>query len=385
MFDKRLVRNFDFALLIIILLITVIGLFGIILATRSPVEAGDNAVSEIFGSFNMRQVKLQIIWFVSGLVLMLVVVSVDYHTIVDLSVYFYWIVVAMLIAVKLKGQTRGGAQSWIPIGPYQLQPSEFAKISVILSLARIMSKKEETGINNFGSMAQILLTLAVPFVFIVIQPDLGTALVLIVIFMGMIFVAGIDYKLLFGVIGAGVAAIPPVWFKFLDKYQKNRILVFLNPGLDPTGKGMQAIQSKMAVGSGQLTGRLGSGGFLFHNMLSQLNFLPAKDTDFIFAVTAEALGFLGGITIIVLYLLLIIRTVRIASKARDHLGSLICIGVASMALFHVFENIGMCMGIMPITGIPLPFMSYGGSSMWINMISFGLVLNVGMRRQKITF
>ena len=385
MFDKRLVRNFDFVLLIIILLIAALGLFGLVLATRSPVEGTDGAVSEAIGSFNLKQVRLQLLFIASGLVLMLIVAGVDYHIISDLSVYFYWIVIGLLIVVKFFGTKGGGAQSWIAIGSFRLQPSEFSKIAVILSLARIISKREEEGINNFKSIAMIGITLAIPFVLIFVQPDAGTAMVLIAIFIGMVFVAGIHYKLLLGVIGAGVAALPVVWFKVLDKYQQHRFLVFLNPELDPTGKGYHAAQSKMAIGSGQLTGRLSSGGFLFENLLSQLNFLPAQDTDFIFTVTVEALGFLGGITIIVLYFLLLIRTVRIAAKARDELGALICAGVASMILFHVFENIGMTMGIMPITGIPLPFMSYGGSSMWTNMIGFGLVLNVGMRKQKITF
>jgi len=210
-------------------------------------------------------------------------------------------------------------------------------------------------------------------------------MVLIVIFAGMIFIGGIKYRFILIAICAGLAVIPVVWFSFLDDYQKNRILIYLNPGMDPLGSGYHVLQSIMSIGSGQLTGRLGSGGFLFENMLSQLDFLPAKDTDFIFSVIAEALGFVGGITVILLYFMLIMRTLRTATRSRDTLGSLICIGVASMVLFHVFENIGMTMGIMPITGIPLPFMSYGGSSMWTNMVSFGLVLNVGMRRQKIKF
>jgi rod shape determining protein RodA len=388
MLDKRLIRNFDYLLLIIILLITGIGLFGIVLATRSPVESGvspGGTVTGALGSFNLKQVKLQLLWFVSGLVMMGIVISIDYHVISDLSFYFYWLVVGLLIAVELMGTKGGGAQSWIAIGPFRMQPSEFSKLAVILALARIIAKREEKGINNFKSVAMLLAALAVPFAFIVKQPDFGTAMVLIVIFMGMIFVGGINYKLLFAAIGAGLAAIPAVWFTFLDDYQKHRILVFLNPGMDPLGKGYHATQSKLSIGSGQLTGHLKSGGFLFQNMLSQLDFLPAKDTDFIFSVTGEALGFIGGITVIVLFFLLLMRTMRLAVKARDTLGALICTGVASMILFHVFENIGMAMGIMPITGIPLPFMSYGGSSMWTNMVAFGLVLNVGMRRQKIKF
>ena len=386
MFDKRLIKNFDFLILIIIILIVCLGLLGIGIATRSPIEGSDGAIGNAINSFNLRQVNLQVLWFTTGLVMMLIVISIDYHIIIDLSIYVYWIVIGLLILVIFAGTKGGGAQSWIAIGSFRMQPSEFAKITVILSLARIMSKREEKGINNIKSIIPIILTMAIPFALIIKQPDLGTALTFIVILFGMLFVAGINYKLLIAGIALGISAIPIAWFTLLDNYQKHRILVFLNPGMDPLGSGYNVLQSMMSVGSGQITGQLNSiGGILFGNTLSQLDFLLAKETDFIFSVTAEALGFVGGITIIALFFILIMRTIRVATKAKDTLGALIAVGVASMILFHVFENIGMAMGIMPVTGIPLPFMSYGGSSMWTNMISFGLVLNVGMRRHKIKF
>ena len=386
MFDKRLIKNFDFLILIIIILIVCLGLLGIGIATRSPIEGSDGAIGNAINSFNLRQVNLQVLWFTTGLVMMLIVISIDYHIIIDLSIYVYWIVIGLLILVIFAGTKGGGAQSWIAIGSFRMQPSEFAKITVILSLARIMSKREEKGINNIKSIIPIILTMAIPFALIIKQPDLGTALTFIVILFGMLFVAGINYKLLIAGIALGISAIPIAWFTLLDNYQKHRILVFLNPGMDPLGSGYNVLQSMMSVGSGQITGQLNSiGGILFGNTLSQLDFLPAKETDFIFSVTTEALGFIGGITIIILFFILIMRTIRVATKAKDTLGAMIAVGVASMILFHVFENIGMTMGIMPVTGIPLPFMSYGGSSMWTNMISFGLVLNVGMRRHKIKF
>lgn len=386
MFDKRLIKNFDFLILIIIILIVCLGLLGIGIATRSPIEGSDGAIGNAINSFNLRQVNLQVLWFTTGLVMMLIVISIDYHIIIDLSVYVYWIVIGLLILIIFAGTKGGGAQSWIAIGSFRMQPSEFAKITVILSLARIMSKREEKGLNNIKSIIPIILTMAIPFALIIKQPDLGTALTFIVILIGMLFVAGINYKLLIAGIALSISAIPIAWFTLLGNYQKHRILVFLNPGMDPLGSGYNVLQSMMSVGSGQITGQLNSiGGILFGNTLSQLDFLPAKETDFIFSVTTEALGFVGGITIIVLFFILIMRTIRVATKAKDTLGALIAVGVASMILFHVFENIGMAMGIMPVTGIPLPFMSYGGSSMWTNMISFGLVLNVGMRRHKIKF
>jgi rod shape determining protein RodA len=311
--------------------------------------------------------------------------SIDYHIIRDLSLYAYLAVVGLLVVVMFFGTKGGGAQSWIALGSFRMQPSEFSKVALILMLARIMAKREEEGVNNLKTFAMLFVTLAIPFVLTAKQPDMGTAMVLAVIFMGMIFVGGIKYKYLLIVLGLGMAAIPVAWFTFLDDYQKNRILVYMNPGMDPLGDGYHVLQSIISIGSGQMTGQIGREGLLAGNMLSQLDFLPAKDTDFVYSVTTEALGFAGGIAVIVLFYLLLMRTMRAARRSRDTLGSYICVGVASMILFHVFENIGMAMGIMPITGIPLPFMSYGGSSMWTNMISFGLVLNVGMRRQKINF
>jgi len=389
MFQKKnAIKNFDFLLLFIIILLTGFGLIGIALATRSPMEGTEGAIAEAIGSFNLQQVKLQIIWFATGLVLMIIVVSVDYHKINDLAPYAYLAVIGLLVIVKFFGTTGGGAQRWIAIGSFRMQPSEFTKITVILILARIMAREdeeEEEGINDFKTIGKLIIALALPLALIIIQPDMGSAMVLAVIFAGMVFVAGIKYKYLFIALAAAVAAVPVVWYTILDDFQKKRIQVFLNPGMDPLGDGYHVLQSIISIGSGQLTGQIGRAGLLGDNLLSQLDFLPAKDTDFVFSVITEALGFIGGITIIVLYYLLIMRTLRVARRSRDKLGSYICVGVASMVLFHVFENIGMSMGIMPITGIPLPFISYGGSSMWTNMISFGLVLNVGMRRQKINF
>jgi len=380
MFDKRLLKNFDFIILLLIFLIVGIGVLGIGIAKRLPTEGGENFI-EAIRNFDVYYVRLQLLWFASGLVLMAVVISIDYHVIGDFVEYFYWIVVALLLYVDVAGAIRGGAQSWISIGPFALQPSEFAKISMILTFAKVLSKREEQGINHLRDLIPILLRLALPLALILGQPDFGTAAVFIVILFGMLFVANISYKLLFRIIGAGAAAIPIMWFTFLSEVQKDRVRVFLNPRLDPMGKGYQVSQSITAIGSGRITGK----GIITNNTLSQLNFLPAAHTDFIFAVLTEALGFIGGAIIIVLYLLLIIRTIMVAAKARDSFGSLIVIGVTAMIIAHIFENIGMTMGLTPVTGIPLPFMSYGGSFMWTNMIAYGLVLNVGMRRQKIKF
>ena len=206
-------------------------------------------------------------------------------------------------------------------------------------------------------------------------------MVLLVILFSMLFVMGMSYKLIFGFLGIGVIVAPIMWFNFLTPVQQTRILVFLNPSLDPTGDGYHVIQSVMAIGSGRLTGK----SLLSGNTLSQLNFLPEPHTDFIYSVIVEALGFFRRYNCNYIIWILIIRSILIARKAKDTFGQLIVIGVVAMQMAHIFENIGMTMGIMPITGIPLPFLSYGGSFMWTNMIALGLILNVGMRRQKIKF
>ncbi|MFO7295187.1 MAG: rod shape-determining protein RodA [Caldicoprobacter sp.] len=383
MFDKKLIKNFDFLILILISLLVGFGLIGIGVAMREPVQDDEYRLFDMIGNFNLHYVKLHLLWFGVGLVAMLVVLSVDYHLFAEMSPYIYWTVVAMLLYVFFRGHIAGNARSWISFGSFYMQPSEFAKISMIISLAKAIAKKKDEGegLNSIKDLLPLLGRLVIPLALIIDQPDFGTAMVFIAIFFGMIFVAGISYKLLLGTIGAGVAAVPLMWYGLLSDTQKNRILVFLNPGMDPLGAGYHVIQSIIAIGSGRIWGK----GILTDNTLSQLNYVPAKNTDFIFSVTVEALGFVGGAIIICLYLCLILRTIYLATKAKDNFGSFLVIGVVSMMVFHIFENIGMTIGLMPITGIPLPFMSYGGSSMITNMIAYGLVLNVGMRRQKINF
>lgn len=378
MIDKRLIKNFDFIILLVIVLIAGFGMIGIGVAMRSPTE-GNESIYEVLGNLNLRYVKSQAIWLVIGLVILLIVASIDYNVYKDLVPYGYIMVLILLIYVSKRGILAGNARRAMEVGPVTIQPSEFAKLVIIVSTARIIDKQEN--VNNIKSFAMIF-GHVLPILFLTLkQPDMGTSLVYIVIICGMLFIAGLDYKLIASMIGAGLASIPIAWKFILSETQKKRVLVFLNPELDPLGDAYNVVQSMTAIGSGRLYGK----GVLTDNTLSQLNFLPAKHTDFIFSVTVEALGFVGGAIIILLYMILILRTVAIAKKAKDRFGSLIVIGVASMMFFHIFENIGMTMGLMPVTGIPLPFMSYGGSSMMTNMMAYGMVLSVAMRRQKIKF
>jgi rod shape determining protein RodA len=360
-----------------------VGVIGIAVAKKTPIEGGESTM-EMLKRFNLYHVRLQLLWIASGLGLMALVVLIDYQVIANLYRGIYIIVLLMLVGLNIMGVVRGGAQSWFEIGPFGLQPSEFAKITMIIVFAKILAKDDEDDLLKtlkLGDYVKAFLYLIPPLVLIVLQPDFGTAMVFMVMLGTLLFIAGLSYKLLLSLVIAVGIAVPVVYNFLLDEYQQNRILVFLNPGADPSGKGYHVIQSKLAIGSGMITGK----GLFSNNTLSQLDFLPEPHTDFIFSVTVEALGFAGGTFLILLYSALILRCIRIAKNSKDQLGSYMVIGVLAMIMAHIFENIGMTMGIMPITGIPLPFMSYGGSFMWTNMIAFGLVLNVDMRSQTSIF
>jgi len=313
----------------------------------------------------------------AGLVAMLIVMSIDYHSIAHWSNIIYAINIVVLLSVLFAGEEGGGAQRWIGIGSFTLQPSEFAKLALIITMAKHLEKKKS--LDNLRDLFTVFLHMAVPMLLIAKQPDLGTSLVFVAITFGMMFIAGLSYKMLAGIVAVGVLSLPVVW-QFLKPYQRDRILVFLNPYLDPLGKGYHVIQSKIAIGSGKIFGK-----GLYQGTQNQLDFLPVKHTDFIFAVLGEELGFIGGIVLFCIYFMLLYYSIRVAFKARDLLGTYMVVGVVSMWAFQILVNIGMNVGIMPVTGIPLPFMSYGGSSFIMNMMAAGLILNVGMRRQKILF
>jgi rod shape determining protein RodA len=380
MFDKKYIKNFDFVIPLVLFLLTVIGAVGIGISMRPPTDGQEQGIIQLIASFNLRHVNLHFLWFAAGLIIMVAVIAFDYKNFYDLSVYLYWVIIAALIYVDLAGDIAGGAQSWINFGAFSFQPSEFAKLSVIIALARLLSLKED-GIKSLWDLFPIAAQAGIPLVLIILQPDFGTAAVIFAISFGMLYLGGLSYKLILGISTVAGAGLVTMWFTFLTDEQKSRILVFLNPGADAMGSGYHVMQSITAIGSGRIFGK----NIFDTNMLSQLDFIPAKHTDFIFSVTGEAFGFLAGALVIVLYAILILRCIMIASTARDKFGSMLASGVASMIMFHVFVNIGMTMGLVPVTGIPLPFMSYGGSSMLTFLIAFGLVLNVGMRRQKTMF
>lgn len=365
MFNKKLLKNFDFGLLTTVLLISVFSVI-VILSASHAVETG-----------SYKKAIVQSIAILIGLIMLILVNLVDYNVFAKFSTAIYIINLIGIILVLIIGKVSNGAQSWIHIGPVDLQPSEFSKIALILTLANMFSNIDE--ITSFKELVWPLVYVGIPFVIVMLQPDLGTALVFLAIFIAMVYISGIKTRVLAELFGIGIALLP-IGYKILKPYQRNRLLSFINPDLDPMGTGYHVIQSKIAIGSGMFFGK-----GLFHGSQTQLYYLPESWTDFIFSVIGEELGFIGAAILIILYIFMIYRAWKIAFNAKDKYGTLVAVGIIAMFTFHIFENIGMTIGIMPITGIPLPFMSYGGSSMVSNMIAIGLLLNIGMRRQKINF
>lgn len=367
MFERRLLKNFDYQLFLLMLVICFYGLLVLSSATQG-VSSGDPFF----------YVRKQAIWIAMGAGVIILVISINYLHFYRWSWYLYAVNLIFLGAVLFVGKEGRGAYRWIDLKVFDFQPSELAKLIIIVTLARLLVDYEEKP-KNFTAIFPFLLHVFFPMLLIFLQPDLGTALVFIAIFFGMLYMAGIPWKNLLILAGAGLAISPFLWMRLLE-YQKLRLLVFLNPELDPLKYGYQLKQSMIAIGSGGLAGK-----GLYLGSQARLQFLPAQHTDFIFSVLGEECGFLGAMILLFLYFFLIYRIFRIGSLAKDKFGALVCTGIATMMLFQILVNIGMTLSIMPVTGLPLPFMSYGGNSLLLNMLSIGVVLNIGMRRHKIQF
>ncbi len=322
--------------------------------------------------------------FVLGTSLMLMISFVDYELLGDASKYIYIGNVILLIMVLIVGMGREstGTKGWIDLGVVSFQPAEIVKIGFIITFAKHLEKVKED-VSYLPTLMLLLLHAGLLIVLILLQPDAGTAMVFIFITLSMLFIAKISYKYIFATAGAAVIGLPVLWYfreRFLSAYQIDRILVFFDPYRDPTRTGYNVIQSQIAVGSGQLYGK----GYL-QGSQNQFGYLPSKHTDFIFSTIGEEWGFVGAVVVVVLLALIIWRCVYIARHSRSDFGMFICIGVAAMLVFHTFENIGMCIQLMPVTGIPLPFFSYGGSSLVTNLVAVGLVNSVRIRRRGISF
>ncbi len=318
------------------------------------------------------------IGFLINLVIILFFCHYDYAKLKSFFKPLYLVNLLMLLAVMFIGTSALGAQRWIQIGPITVQPSEFAKLLMIICTAALLSERVGQ-FNNVKSILPVGLFIGIPFLLVLKQPDLGTSLVFLAIGFGMLFVSHIKMTIVRNIF-LSCLVFAPIGWQFLKDYQKERIVVFLNPNADPFGAGYHIIQSKIAIGSGMLFGQ-----GLFQGCQSQLNFLPENHTDFIFSVIGEELGFLGCIGLLFLYFILIYRGLVIARECRDPFGMLLATGVISMWTFQILVNVGMTCGIMPVTGIPLPFMSYGVSALTTNMISLGLLLSVHIRQQAMIF
>ncbi len=367
MFDRRLLKNFDFLLLLLTLALCCYGLIVLSSATQG-----------LISSDPLFHVRRQITWIGIGLAMVLLVISVDYINFYRWSWYFYTLNLVFLGLVLFIGKDVDGTSRWIELRFFDFQPSELAKLIVIITLARLLVDNADRMAGLFDAWPFFLHILP-PIGFIFMQPDLGTALVFIVIFFGMLYMAGVPLRNMAIFTAAGMALLPLLWSRLMD-YQRMRLLVFINPEMDPLGYGYQLMQSMIAIGSG---GIMGKG--LYEGTQARLQFLPEQHTDFIFSVLGEELGLIGAVVLLALYFWLIYRILKIGSYSKDSFGALLCTGVATMFTFQILVNIGMTISVMPVTGLPLPFMSYGGSSMMLNMLSIGVVLNVGMRRHKIQF
>jgi rod shape determining protein RodA len=363
MIDRRLLTNFDWTLFVLALLIGAIGVVNIYSATISYKLAGT--------PFYLKQAY----WIGAGLFLMVLVCSVDYHMFEDISYWIYGALIILLLLVMVVGRTSMGATRWLHLGFISVQPSEPMKIVIIMVFARFFNgynSIEGLGLRDLGYP---FLLLGAPALLIMKQPDLGTTIMVILIVCSMMMFVGIRWSTVIAVVLISVPVFYGGWNFILRGYQKKRLINFINPEHDPLGSGYHIIQSKIAVGSGGFWGK----GFL-HGTQSHLRFLPEQHTDFAFSVFAEEWGFVGCLVIVVLYLFLVLWGLHIASRCNDSLGSLLAVGVTAMFFWHIVINMGMVIGLFPVVGVPLPFFSYGGTSMVTSMIGIGVLLNISMRR-----
>lgn len=346
-----------------------------------PILLAATGIAAIYSlTYYNDQIRLyydQMVFFAISFIVMIFFTFFDYRHFKGLSWLLYFIGLGLLILVFFVGKSSFGATRWIDLGIYDLQPSEIFKLFIIIILARYLSDKVSK--MSFKEIIIAILIGFLPGLLILYQPDLGSFSVIIAITGGMILFTKLSKKQLFLIALAIIIATPIAWSNLKD-YQKERLITFINPSSDQFGSGYNVLQSTITVGSG---GLLGKG--LGHGPQSQLNFLPVAHTDFIFAGLAEAAGFVGSVFVILLFIILLYRIINVAYISKDNFGMFFALGIGIMIIFQVFVNIGMNIGIMPITGIPLPFVSYGGSSMLLNMIAIGILQSIYLRHKKITF
>lgn len=363
MIDRRLFTNFDWTLFGLVMFISAIGVINIYSASASYNQIGT--------PFFLKQIY----WILAGVMLVMMVCSIDYHMLEDIAYWIYGALLLLLCAVLLVGRTSMGATRWLHLGFVSIQPSEPIKIVIIVVFARFFNNRPVIQGLSLRDLGYPLLLAGGPALLIMKQPDLGTAILVVLIVCSMMMYIGVRWTALASLFLAVLPCIYVGWHYALREYQKNRILDFINPERDPLGSGYHIIQSKIAVGSGGIMGK----GFL-HGTQSHLRFLPEQHTDFAFSVFAEEWGFLGCLVVLILYMFLVLWGLHIASKCNDRFGSLLAVGVTAMLFWHILINMGMVIGLFPVVGVPLPFFSYGGTSMITSMVGVGILLNISMRR-----
>jgi len=363
MIDRRLITNIDWVLTGLVVTICLLGILNIYSATTPYKIVGTPYYIK------------QIYWMLLGISISLAVCSIDYHILEDLSYWSYGLLILLLLAVLLVGKRTMGATRWLDLGLFTIQPSELMKLVVILTFARFFNGFQSVGGLTVKEVLIPLSLLAVPAALIMKQPDLGTATLVILIALSMVIYVGLRWSAIITFICVTIPMVWIGWSFLLYPYQKNRVLDFLDPERSRLGSGYNIIQSKIAVGSGGFTGK----GFV-KGTQSQLRFLPEQHTDFAFSVFAEEWGFIGCLLLITLYLFLILWGLNIARRCNDRFGGLLAVGVTAMLFWHTAINIGMVIGLFPVVGVPLPFFSYGGTSMITSMAGIGLLQNISMRR-----
>lgn len=376
---KRWVRTMDYTLIVTVILIVLFSLLAIASATHVTQPSGENPYGFV---------EKQVLNIIFSLIIGAGILVMNYEDLSKTSRALYIINLLMLFLVLTPlGHNAKGATRWINLGFFLLQPSEFAKLFIIITFADFLAKREGQ-LNRLVDLLPCFIYIGIPMLLILKQPDLGTSLVFLAIMFGMLFMAGANPRILLVLLVGGIGlGIIWVWVHLryhlwipLQDYQLNRLLVFLDPWKEWQGAGYHVIQSLISIGSGGLWGK-----GIFNGSQNQLNFLPEQHTDFIFSVVGEELGFVGVTILLVLYFVLLYRGIRIVAVTRDMFGALLGSGVVSMLAFHILINIGMTSGIMPVTGVPLPFFSYGGSAMMTDMAALAILLNIYMHRQTIQF
>lgn len=359
--ERSALKRFDWNYAAVILTLQIIGLVNLYSAAHST-----DHLSRVF--------KSQIVWLSIGWVAFLVISRINFKNLIKFSPLFYWLNLGALMLVLLIGKKIYGSRRWLDLGFFNYQPSETMKFFLILFMAGYLARHK---LENFGfkDLLKPGLILTIPFLITAKQPDLGTAILLLAIPSSMILFLRVQRKVLLSLLAILAISLPTAWNYALKPYQKNRVKNFLNPERDPRGTGYNSIQAKIAIGSGQVLGR----GFQ-QGSQNQLQFLPERHSDFIFCVLSEEYGFIGGMFTLAFFLILLIIILNIARDSGDRSGALICVGVAAFIFWHLIINIGMVAGLLPIVGVPLPLLSYGGSSMVTFMVSLGVVASVGNRR-----